>query len=86
MDELLYLSVFLIYTIAILILGKHGFDKTDELKGYFLSRKKSSFVSKRASFCATWFSAASLLGLPGLIYEGGVSVIWTTAIAGYLDL
>ncbi|WP_163528597.1 hypothetical protein [Halobacillus ihumii] len=40
MDELLYLSVFLIYTIAILILGKHGFDRTDKLKGYFLAGMK----------------------------------------------
>ena len=86
MDELLYLGVFLIYTVAILILGKHGFDKTDELKGYFLAGRKLSLFPSIASFCATWFSAASLLGLPGLIYEGGVSVIWTTALAWLLGI
>jgi SSS family transporter len=85
-DELLYLSVFLIYTIAILILGKHGFDKTDELKGYFLAGRNLPLFPSVASFCATWFSAASLLGLPGLIYEGGVSVIWTTAVAWLLGI
>ncbi|MDQ0483775.1 sodium:solute symporter family protein [Guptibacillus hwajinpoensis] len=86
MDELLYLGVFLLYTIAILILGKHGFDKTDELKGYFLAGRNLSLFPSIASFCATWFSAASLLGLPGLIYEGGVSVLWTTAIAWLLGI
>ncbi|MGG1685930.1 sodium:solute symporter family protein [Pseudalkalibacillus sp. NRS-1564] len=86
MDELLYLGVFLIYTIAILIFGKHGFDKTDELKGYFLAGRNLPLFPSIASFCATWFSAASLLGLPGLIYEGGMSVIWTTAIAWLLGL
>ncbi|WP_270180857.1 sodium:solute symporter family protein [Alkalihalobacillus sp. CinArs1] len=86
MDELLYLGVFLIYTIAILILGKHGFDKTDELRGYFLAGRNLSLFPSVASFCATWFSAASLLGLPGLIYEGGVSVIWTTAVAWLLGI
>ncbi|MBN8209546.1 sodium:solute symporter family protein [Bacillus sp. NTK071] len=86
MDELLYLGVFLLYTIAILILGKHGFDKTDELKGYFLADRNLSLFPGIASFCATWFSAASLLGLPGLIYAGGVSVIWTTAIAWLLGI
>ena len=86
MDELLYLGVFLIYTIAILIFGKHGFDKTDELKGYFLAGRNLPLFPSIASFCATWFSAASLLGLPGLIYEGGMAVIWTTAIAWLLGL
>ncbi|MDP4549446.1 sodium:solute symporter family protein [Alkalihalobacillus macyae] len=86
MDELLYLGVFLLYTIVILILGKHGFDKTDELKGYFLAGRNLSLFPSIASFCATWFSAASLLGLPGLIYEGGVSVLWTTAIAWLLGI
>ncbi len=86
MDELLYLGVFLIYTIVILIFGKHGFDKTDELKGYFLAGRNLPLFPSIASFCATWFSAASLLGLPGLIYEGGMAVIWTTAIAWLLGL
>ncbi|ARI75638.1 sodium:solute symporter family protein [Halobacillus mangrovi] len=86
MDELLYLGVFLLYTIAILILGKHGFDKTDDLSEYFLAGRNLKTFPSIASFCATWFSAASLLGLPGLIYEGGVSVIWTTAVAWVLGI
>ena len=81
---ILAFSLFIL--IAILILGKHGFDKTDELKGYFLAGRNLSLFPSIASFCATWFSAASLLGLPGLIYEGGVSVIWTTALAWLLGI
>ncbi|TGB01444.1 sodium:solute symporter family protein [Halobacillus salinus] len=86
MDELLYLGVFLLYTIAILVLGKHGFDKTDDLSEYFLAGRSLGLFSSVASFCATWFSAASILGLPGLIYDGGVSVIWTTAVAWVLGM
>ncbi|MCA0970482.1 sodium:solute symporter family protein [Halobacillus litoralis] len=86
MDELLYLGVFLLYTIAILILGKHGFDKTDDLSEYFLAGRGLGLFSSVTSFCATWFSAASILGLPGLIYDGGVSVIWTTAVAWVLGM
>ncbi len=65
MDELLYLSVFLIYTIAISILGKHDFDRTDKLKGYFLAGRNLPLFPSVASFCATWFSEASLLGYQG---------------------
>lgn len=84
MNELLYLGFFLIYSIMILVLGKHGFDKTDHLKGYFLAGRNLSLFSSIASFGATWFSTASILGLPGLIYENGLSVIWTTAFAWLL--
>lgn len=84
MDELLYVGFFLIYSIMILVLGKHGFDKTDHLKGYFLAGRNLSLFSSVASFGATWFSTASILGLPGLIYESGLSIIWTTALAWLL--
>ncbi|RBW69570.1 hypothetical protein DS031_10085 [Bacillus taeanensis] len=86
MNELLFLGFFLIYTIAILVLGKHGFDKTDELTGYFLAGRNLPLIPSIASFGATWFSAASILGLPGLIYENGLAVIWTTALAWLLGI
>ncbi|WLR52134.1 sodium:solute symporter family protein [Bacillus tianshenii] len=80
-DSIVYLLYFLIYSVFILIFGKHGFDKTDTLKGYFVANRNLSVVSGFASFTATWFSAASFFGLPALIYAEGFRVVWITTAA-----
>lgn len=84
LDPLLYLTFFLVYSIFILIFGKHGFNKTEDLKEYFLAGRNLSLFPSVASFYSTWFSSASILALPGLVYENGISTFWTTAIAWML--
>ncbi len=83
-DPLLYLAFFLVYTIMILIFGKHGFDRSDHVKDFFLANRNLSLFAGVGTFNATWFSAASILGLPGLIYTQGYAVVWSTALAWIL--
>lgn len=83
-DPLLYLGYFLLYTVVILWLGKHGFDRSDTLRDYYIANGSLGLFSSVATFGATWFSAASMLGLPGLIYQYGYSAILYSVVCWFL--
>ncbi len=83
-DPILYLGFFVLYTILILILGRHGFDRSESVKDYFIADRKLGSWSSIATFCATWFSAASMLGFTGLVFYYGYSTILFTAVCWFL--
>lgn len=83
-DPLLYLGFFVLYTALILIFGRHGFDKSRSLKDYFIADQSLGTWSSVATFCATWFSAASMLGFTGLVYSFGYSTILFTTVCWFL--
>ncbi|MBO8170879.1 MAG: sodium:solute symporter family protein [Bacillaceae bacterium] len=83
-DPILYLGFFVFYTILILILGRHGFDRSESLKDYFVASRRLGTWSSIATFGATWFSAASMLGFTGLVFYHGYSTILFTAVCWFL--
>jgi len=83
-DPLLYLGFFVIYTILILIFGRHGFDRSENIKDYFIARRSLGLWTSISTFCATWFSAISMLGFTGLIYSNGYSSMLFTTVVWFL--
>lgn len=75
MIELLYLSFFILYTVVILWFGKHGFDRVKNARDFYLAGSTLGLFVSVCTFAATWFSAASMLGLPGSLYVFGYSAI-----------
>lgn len=75
MIELLYLAFFILYTITILWFGKHGFDRVNSVRDFYLAGSTLGLVASVCTFAATWFSAASMLGLPGSLYAYGYAAI-----------
>ncbi|MBU8907541.1 sodium:solute symporter family protein [Desertibacillus haloalkaliphilus] len=83
-DPFIYLGYFLLYTIVILYLGKYGFDRSETVKEYYLANQSLGLFVSIATFSATWLSAASMLGLPGLIYQYGYSAILYSVVCWFL--
>ncbi|UFJ41103.1 sodium:solute symporter family protein [Brevibacillus humidisoli] len=83
-DPLLYLGFFVLYTILILIFGRHGFDRSKSLKDFFIANQRLGTWSSVSTFGATWFSAASMLGFTGLVYSYGYSEILFTTVCWFL--
>lgn len=83
-DPLWYMGFFVLYTFFILVLGRHGFDKSDSIKDYLIANRSLGPVSSVATFGATWFSAASMLGFTGLVYGFGYSTVLFTAVCWFL--
>ena len=83
-NPLLYMVFFLIYTVLILWLGKYGIDRSKTLRDYYTASGSLGLFLSVSTFGATWFSAASMLGLPGLIYEYGYSAILYSVVCWFL--
>lgn len=83
-DPLLYLLFFLLYTIMLLWLGRHGFNRAETIRDYYIANGSLGLFTSVSTFGATWFSAASMLGLPSLIYQFGYSVILYSVICWFL--
>lgn len=75
MIELFYLACFILYTIIILWFGKHGFDRVKNARDFYLAGSTLGLFASVCTFAATWFSAASMLGLPGSLYTYGYAAI-----------
>lgn len=75
MTELFYLGFFILYTIIILWFGKHGFDRVKNTRDFYLAGSSLGLFASVCTFAATWFSAASMLGLPGSLYAYGYAAI-----------
>lgn len=75
MTELLYLGFFILYTVIILWFGKHGFDRVKSTRDFYLAGSSLGLFVSVCTFAATWFSAASMLGLPGSLYAYGYAAI-----------
>ena len=69
----LFLAFFFIYSIALLYFGKTGYDESETIDDFFVGGKKMGLFALVSTFVATWFSAASMQGLPGSIYVYGLT-------------
>lgn len=66
---------FLIYTLLIIYFGKSGFYDTCNAKDFFIANYSLDLSLSVSTFVATWFSAASFLGLGSSLYIYGISAI-----------
>jgi len=82
--KIIYLLFFLLYTILILIFGKHGFDNTENSRDFYLAGGGLGLALSVSTFGATWFSAASMLGLSGSLYAYGYSAVLYSIIGWFL--
>lgn len=80
----IFLMFFLFYSIALLYFGKSGYRETETIKDFFVGGKKLGLFACVSTFVATWFSAASMQGLPGSIYIYGYSFIFYSIVPWFI--
>ena len=73
--SIIYLLHFAIYTLLFLFFGKGGFKKTNNARDFFVANNSFGVGQSVFTYCATWFSAASMQGVTGNVYAYGVSTI-----------
>lgn len=69
-------AVFVMYVIAMLVIGAYFYRRTESMTDYFLGDRKLNKWVTALSAQASDMSGWLLLGLPGAAYLGGVSAIW----------
>jgi len=69
----LFMSFFLIYTFLIVYSTRSGFYDTYNVEDFFIASRKLNTFYSTGTFIATWFSAASILGLGSYLYIYGIS-------------
>ncbi len=74
-SSLTYLVYFTLYTIVLLFFGKGGFKRTQNIRDFFVAVSSLGLLLSMATFTATWFSAASMLGVSGSIYADGYNTV-----------
>ncbi|GAB2560051.1 sodium:solute symporter family protein [Gracilibacillus alcaliphilus] len=72
------ISILIIYFGYIFWIGKRGKVHSQSMVGFATARGKVSPLLVGASFAATYSSANLFIGVPGLAYEYGTSVLWYT--------
>lgn len=82
--SIIYLLYFAIYTILLLFFGKSGFKATNNARDYFVAGNSLGLASSIFSFCATWFSAASMQGVTGTMYAYGISTVLYSIVPWFL--
>ncbi|NLC51829.1 MAG: sodium:solute symporter family protein [Firmicutes bacterium] len=70
---MIYLLYFVVYSLLIIIFGKHGLDQVQDCKGFFIADASLELFTAVCTFAATWISAASLIALAGSIFVYGIS-------------
>lgn len=73
--SIIYLLYFAVYTILLLFFGKSGFKKTNNARDFFVAGNSLGLSACIFSFCATWFSAASMQGVTGTMFAYGISTV-----------
>ena len=73
--SIIYILHFAIYTILLLFFGKGGFKKTNNARDFFVANNSFGVMQSVFTYCATWFSAASMQGVTGNVYAYGISTI-----------
>lgn len=82
--SILVMTLFLIYTLIIIYLGKSGFFNICDKKDFFVANYSLGLFLCVSTFVATWFSAASFLGLSSSLYIYGVSAIVYSIIPWFI--
>lgn len=70
-----YLLYFTLYTLILLFIGKGGFKRTQTVRDFFIANNKLGLGLSMATFTATWFSAASMLGVTGSMFANGYNTV-----------
>lgn len=73
--SLIFMLFFLVYTFLIIFSARSGFYDTYGMDDFFVAGRSLNSFFSTATFVATWFSAASILGLGGSLYVYGISTI-----------
>ncbi len=71
-----FIILFLIYLVAMGVLGVKGLKKTKDMKSFAVSSGDVNPYIVAITWAATFMSAGTFLGLPGLAYKNGVSLLW----------
>ncbi|SDJ99491.1 sodium:solute symporter family protein [Sediminibacillus albus] len=74
----LIVVLLIVYFVFVAYIGKRGARYSKTMAGFATARGKVSPWLVGASFAATFASANLYLGLPGLAYQYGISVLWYT--------
>lgn len=74
-QSVLFMLFFLVYTFLMIYSGRSGFYDTYNVRDFFVAGNSLGVFLSTATFVATWFSAASFLGLGSSLYIYGVSSI-----------
>lgn len=82
--SIIYLFYFAAYTVLLLFFGKSGFKKTNNMRDFFVAGNSLGLATSVFSFCATWFSAASMQGVTGSLYSYGYSVVLYSIIPWFV--
>ncbi|MBK5252562.1 MAG: sodium:solute symporter family protein [Peptostreptococcaceae bacterium] len=80
----MFLLFFFLYSIALLYFGKSGYKETETISDFFVGGKRLGLLACVSTFVATWFSAASMQGLPGLIYTYGYAFVFYSVIPWFI--
>jgi SSS family solute:Na+ symporter len=80
----IFLLFFFLYSIALLYFGKSGYKETETMNDFFVGGKRLGLIACVSTFVATWFSAASMQGLPGLIYTYGYAFVFYSVIPWFI--
>ena len=79
-----YLLYFTLYTLILLFIGKGGFKRTRTVRDFFLANNSLGLVISMATFTATWFSAASMLGVTGSMFANGYNTVLYAVVPWFL--
>ena len=71
----IYLIYFCIYSAILLAIGKNSFRKGNTKEQFYLGGRQLSLSSCVFTFCGTWVSAATILGVTGSVFESGYAVL-----------
>ncbi|SKC40713.1 sodium:solute symporter family protein [Maledivibacter halophilus] len=82
--SMVYLIYFAFYTFVLLWFGKGGFKRTKDLRDFYVAGNSLGLIASIFTFTATWFSAASMQGLTGMLYAYGYSVILYSVVGWFL--
>jgi len=67
---------FVLYSLGMLALGVMGSRRVTKADHYAVARKSYGPLGLSLAFAATTASGATFLGLPGLAYTNGISILW----------
>lgn len=70
--------LFIAYFFLVTWIGKKGYAFSQTLKGFTTAKGSVSPIIVGASFAATYASVNLFIGVPGLAYQYGTSVLWYT--------
>ncbi len=72
----IFIGLFIVYLIAMGVLGYIGQKKTTSMRSFAISKGDLNPYIVGITWAATFMSAGTFLGLPGLAYKNGMTQLW----------